>query len=154
MDRVTDTWQYERETLIYFLLDKGKVVYVGQSKTGLLRIKQHIFEKAKKFDDYKIIRCNEEDLDDLENFYILKYNPKYNKRLNNSMVDYLRLYNRLETKTEFNPYKETFIKKIVMGIKENYVEYKGKKKINIKLADKIIDDLLKSANEILEKYTK
>ena len=77
---------FKPECIIYLLLNKGKVRYVGQSIYGLTRVKQHLLQKEKVFDDYKIIKCKKEELNDLENYYILKYNPTYNLTLHTNMV--------------------------------------------------------------------
>ena len=63
-------------TFIYFLLKDNEVVYVGQTKSGLDRPFQH---KDKDFDMVKILPCDESELNEMEDFYILKYEPKYNK---------------------------------------------------------------------------
>jgi len=69
--------------LIYFLLDKKQIVYVGESQIGIPRIFQH--RATKKFDDY-IYVC-EKELPFLKNYYFRRYyerrwinrfKPKYN----------------------------------------------------------------------------
>ena len=69
--------------LIYFLLDKKQIVYVGESQIGIPRIFQH--RTTKKFDDY-IYVC-EKQLPFLKNYYFRRYyerrwikrfKPKYN----------------------------------------------------------------------------
>lgn len=67
------------ECFVYFLLDGKEVVYVGQTKSGLSRPLSH---KNKVFDRIAILKCNEQELDDLENKFILKYSPRYNKMIN------------------------------------------------------------------------
>lgn len=66
-------------TFIYFLLQNNEVVYVGQTKEGLKRPFSH---KDKDFDEIRLIYCDENELDEFENKYILKYKPKYNKIVN------------------------------------------------------------------------
>lgn len=66
---------------IYFLLQDDEVVYVGKTTRGYSRIIDH-YHSAKIFNKVYYITCAEEDLDELENYYICKYNPKYNKTLN------------------------------------------------------------------------
>jgi len=73
-----ETFKYKR-FLIYFLLKGNEVVYVGQTKRGILRPFSH---NDKVFDTIKILHCNEEDLCVLEDRYIDKYKPKYNKTIN------------------------------------------------------------------------
>ena len=70
--------------LIYFLLDKKQIVYIGESQIGIARIFQHRTDK--KFDDY--IYISERELPFLKNYYFRRYyerrwiikfnNPKYN----------------------------------------------------------------------------
>lgn len=74
------TLNHMPQTMIYFLLDKAEVVYVGQTTNGVGRPFQHA--KDKKFDSVKIIPCPKEKLDEMESVYITKYNPKYNRILN------------------------------------------------------------------------
>ena len=70
---------FKRNSFIYFLIKDNEIVYVGQTKAGLSRIFQH---NDKKFDSYSIIECEQSELDELENEYIIKFNPKYNKTIN------------------------------------------------------------------------
>lgn len=66
--------------LIYFLINDDEVVYVGQTKYGLSRPFSH---RDKKFNRIEIIKCPEANLDILEDKYIIKYQPKYNTKINN-----------------------------------------------------------------------
>lgn len=63
---------------VYFLLDRGKVVYIGRSVNCYVRIGTHFDECTKVFDSYYVIECKEKELDDLEMQYIGKFMPKYN----------------------------------------------------------------------------
>lgn len=65
-----------RSSFIYFLLLDENVVYVGQTKTGISRPLSH--ENNKMFNSIKIIECDKEELDYLEDKYIAKYKPVYN----------------------------------------------------------------------------
>ena len=62
---------------IYFLYDGDKLVYIGQSKSILARIGQHM-NTEKPFDSYALIECDEEDLDSMEAQYIRHYQPPLN----------------------------------------------------------------------------
>ena len=66
--------------LIYFLIKDDEVVYVGQTKYGLSRPFSH---RDKEFNQIEIIKCAEANLDILEDKYIIKYQPKYNTKINN-----------------------------------------------------------------------
>ena len=70
------------KVFVYFLLLDDDVVYVGQTKHGLSRPLAHT---DKEYDEIKIIYCEERNLDLLEDTYIKKYKPYYNKALNHSM---------------------------------------------------------------------
>lgn len=69
-----------KSTFIYFLLENNDVVYVGQTTQGISRPFNHY--KDKDFDEIRLIYCNKNELNALENKYILKYKPKYNKIIN------------------------------------------------------------------------
>ena len=56
----------ESGPIVYFLMDGGEVVYVGQCAFGFTRIITHCIEGKKVFDRYAFIRCGLLDLDDLE----------------------------------------------------------------------------------------
>jgi excinuclease UvrABC nuclease subunit len=62
---------------VYFLLRRGKIVYVGQSKNPLFRIGQHATRL--KFDAFAVLPCAMEDLLVFEGAFILKFRPRYNK---------------------------------------------------------------------------
>lgn len=69
---------------VYFLYQKGKILYVGSSKNIYLRIKQHCFDGRIPFDCFKFFLMGDEydmsDVIDFEYFYIEDLNPPYNKR--------------------------------------------------------------------------
>ena len=60
---------------IYLLINDNEVVYVGKTENGLRRIMQH---NDKIFNKYSFIEVPPEELDYYEDFYIIKYQPKYN----------------------------------------------------------------------------
>ena len=61
---------------VYFLFDKGELVYIGESDNLFRRIGQHIYEKRKVFDAFEIYPCA--DRKRLEGFLIRLLHPKYN----------------------------------------------------------------------------
>jgi len=67
---------------IYRLKYKGEVVYIGQSKTNVMkRICQHIDEGVKIFDSFTFTSCknySDYDLNQKEMKLIQRYWPKYN----------------------------------------------------------------------------
>jgi len=58
---------------VYFLINLGEVVYVGQSVNVFSRMREH--SKSKKFDSYVYINCSKGDLDILESLYIHVLRP-------------------------------------------------------------------------------
>ena len=64
---------------IYFLFYDDELVYIGQSENVHKRVPCHIVDK--KFNNWNYIEYPEEDLDELEAEYILKYQPKYNQSI-------------------------------------------------------------------------
>lgn len=79
---------------IYFLLWKGKVIYVGQSVKLYQRIASHLHSRAKDrkvmlskrvirgvvFDQIYVMPCALSDIDRLEKHYINEYQPLYNEK--------------------------------------------------------------------------
>jgi len=61
---------------VYFLIQNNEIVYVGQSKNISSRVTQHT---DKLFDSIMYIECSENKLYDIEKFYIIACNPKYNE---------------------------------------------------------------------------
>jgi len=79
-----------KESVIYFLFQGEKIVYVGKSIYGKTRIIQHLKESERKknyyslpkrFDSYYMMPCVEEMLDVTEKAFISYFRPKYNKAL-------------------------------------------------------------------------
>lgn len=67
------------KSFVYFLIEKGNIVYVGQTTQGLSRPFHHT---DKSFDEVRMVEVPSDMLDTFEKFYILKYSPRYNKDLN------------------------------------------------------------------------
>lgn len=63
---------------IYFLVDAGRIVYIGQSTDIIMRISSHLREGVKTFTSFAVIEAEPEELDDLEARYIAKFGPIYN----------------------------------------------------------------------------
>lgn len=61
---------------VYFLISKGDVVYVGQSKNVHVRINRHVVDKV--FDVALYLPVAAPDLDRVEAHWINKLKPKYN----------------------------------------------------------------------------
>lgn len=142
---------YPKEIFVYLLLKNKKVVYVGQTTNGLNRIKQHKKNKEKDFDDFKIIKCTKRELNELENFYIIKYKPKYNKKINPEDVKITYIIAQIKDEIGFNPYSIKGIEKII--VKNNLSKKYLKEDIILKRKDakKISQFLINEYYEINSK---
>jgi len=85
---------------IYFMVDGGTIVYVGQSNDIYMRISQH---KDKKYEYVLYLEYPENELNDRENEYIVGFNPKYNKT-HKAMIalNKYRLYHSALTKPQIS----------------------------------------------------
>lgn len=63
---------------VYFLMKKGRVVYIGKTTNGLRRLFSHNLMGL--FDKIRIIECNKNKVDFYEKRWIIKFRPKYNRR--------------------------------------------------------------------------
>ena len=73
-----DLYEYSMiPSCIYFLIDSGEIVYVGQSTNLALRLNQHKNDKSFNRILYMPIESNR--LDEVERFFIEILEPKYNK---------------------------------------------------------------------------
>ena len=61
---------------VYFLKHEGQIVYVGQSVSVYNRVSAH--RKYKKFDQVSFLPCKQEELNNLEGFFIRLLMPKLN----------------------------------------------------------------------------
>ena len=61
---------------VYFLINHGKIVYIGKTTRGEIGVWEHYGEKP--FNRYTFIRCRPEEVDSLEQIYIEKYRPTLN----------------------------------------------------------------------------
>jgi len=75
---------------IYFLIDRGEIVYIRQTTQINARISEHINYKNRKdeqkiFDSFYSFDCEIKNLDKYESEYIMKFQPKYNQQLPSSV---------------------------------------------------------------------
>lgn len=111
--------------MIYFLIKNDEVVYVGQSING---IKRPIHHYDKDFDYFTFVNVRDRNkLDELENYYITKYEPKYNKTLNKTknMISYSEYYAQYY-KGKKTKEKYSKIKDIIIQNKLYFQIFKGK----------------------------
>lgn len=101
---------------IYFLFNKGDLVYIGQSEFIEKRIFDHV--GSKNFDSWNYIEYSKEtSLNEIEADFILKYKPFYNKTIpaNNLWISrgiLSRIYDvpMLKSRRLINEEKVEFIK--------------------------------------------
>ena len=65
---------------IYFLIKDNEIVYVGQTSNLWQRMSAH--NKDKEFNYIYFEKIDKLDANYIENYYIIKFLPKYNKKLN------------------------------------------------------------------------
>lgn len=64
---------------VYHLLRDGRVVYVGMTTDGIMRIMQHAAEGVKKFDSFRARPCKHgQEARRIESRDIWDFNPEYN----------------------------------------------------------------------------
>jgi hypothetical protein len=63
---------------VYFLKQKGEIVYVGQSVCMAARVSNHLMEGRKEFDEAMFFRCEKAELDNWEGFFIRLLRPRLN----------------------------------------------------------------------------
>ena len=73
----SSTFRYRDQSLVYFLVDQGHVVYVGQTVAGFSRPFAHVADKT--FQRVFFVLCPRCHLDARERKYIDQFMPKYNK---------------------------------------------------------------------------
>lgn len=131
------TFKVEHKAMIYFLLDNNVVVYVGQTKQGILRPLSH---KDKKYDTIKILYCDEKELNNLEDRYITKYRPKYNKTLNcASRYSLMRARNNIRQEINNCEFTIWDLKKIIKKLNIELCSFNSKHYIKQNDYEKIVD---------------
>lgn len=118
------------DCFIYFLLYKNEVVYVGKTTQGISRPFHHKYNK--KFDQIKIIYFESDKLDEMEDFFIKKYKPKYNKVSNyNQNFSLKRVIEKLKNEKVVNKISVIKLKRILKTIGVNIFidEYTDKENI-------------------------
>ena len=133
-----------KKEFIYFLLKDNVVVYVGQTKKqGLKRPLSHT---NKDYDEIKIIYYETSKIDFMEDYFIKKYKPKYNKALNhNQNYSLTRIRNILRELTKKQNMTIVAVKKYIK--KFNIETYTINDKIYIdeynykKLTKKITEEM-------------
>ena len=100
-----------KKCFVYFLLNDGEVVYVGQTQNGLTRPLSH---HDKIFDEIKILYCSADELDLTEDKYIRKYKPIYNKQSNYAIRWSLkRVRDCIRNQTDLTDYTVPKLKKVL-----------------------------------------
>lgn len=93
---------------IYFLIENGVVVYVGQSTNIFNRLQSH--SQKKRFDAVTILLCSPYKLDSMESIYIHSLRPKLNDKYSNgsmraplSFANALKMENTIPRDNEIQP---------------------------------------------------
>lgn len=139
---------------IYFLMSRGKIVYIGQTKHNLYgRLDCHRFNK--EFDSVLFQEQRANNLNDVEAYYIWTYAPLYNNKLPlNKRFKNVRLlrknidkYNKLLASISSDQKKEISIKTKTFGI-VTYYDRSSWKNVRNFLSKKFALDI-KKANKSL-----
>lgn len=86
---------------VYFLVENNEVVYVGQSTDIASRIRKH--QSDKFFNKVFYIECRKERLNEIENYFIISFNPEYNRTHNAVIaINKFRLHNNNLTNFQKN----------------------------------------------------
>lgn len=128
-----------KNVFVYFLLLNKEVVYVGQTRNGLVRPLSH---KDKVFDEIKIMYCKEKDLDLTEDLYIKKYMPYYNKNANYNMNYSLhRARNKIRSLFNDNSFNLPKLKRIIKALNIQVYMIDSKPYINVEDYKKIVEHI-------------
>lgn len=120
-----------QDTFVYFLLKDNEVIYVGQTVSGIIR---PLMQKKKNYDTIKIKYCSKEELDVMENDFIMKYRPKYNKMHNVlAMYSLFKAREVIRQKTGNEKFNIRDLKKIIKKLEIQTTNRIGEEKDNNKL---------------------
>lgn len=113
-------------SVIYFLLDKGEIIYVGQTKQLLARLAAHMTDKT--FDSYAAFPVPASEANDAEAAMIVRFNPPLNKGVpvQRRYVSYdrlKRLYGLPKKKVQALIGKECFVISGVLYVEMNEEKY-------------------------------
>ncbi len=91
IDMKGTTVPIKKSSYIYFLINNGIIVYVGQSFQLLGRIQNHIDNDGKAFDAISVIEVDRKSLNIYERLYINTIKPQLNRTnyTNLDIIDYI-----------------------------------------------------------------
>lgn len=91
VDMKCTTVPIKKSSYIYFLINNGIIVYVGQSFQLLGRIQNHIDNDGKAFDAISVIEVDRKSLNIYERLYINTIKPQLNRTnyTNLDIIDYI-----------------------------------------------------------------
>ena len=69
---------HKDKNIVYFLINKNKIVYVGMTSNIFLRLSDHRLITEKIFDSYSFLVVPRKDIRKIEKYFIDKFKPKYN----------------------------------------------------------------------------
>ena len=134
------------DCFVYILLKNNEVVYVGQTSVGLSRPYSH---NDKDFDSIGIFYCDKDKLDLVEDNFIKKYAPKYNKQVNyNCNYSLNKVRTLIRENTDIKNFNLVDFKKIAKSLEIKTHKYFTTTVISIEDYDKILN-YIKNGN-----YTK
>lgn len=134
--------------IIYFLLDNDEVVYVGQSKVGLVRPYIH---KDKDFTHIAFINCKKCELDAKETELIKKYEPKYNKRIGNSDYSFNRAKAVIKAQTNICNFNLCDLKKLIGKFNIKTYEFENYQYISSSDFEKIFSFVKETSEGVSDK---
>lgn len=125
--------------IIFFLLDDGEVVYIGQSKNGLRSAYQ---DTTRVFDSVSFFTCEEDELDKIQADMILKYQPRYNRTLPGRIYFSFRKTRELVRQDpSFKTFSLFDLKKMIKKIGLTVYAFDGVSYINAESFEKILNFL-------------
>jgi hypothetical protein len=75
--------RYRHTCGVYFLINLREIVYVGQSVNVPRRVEEHFNDPKMSFSHVAYLRVKEAHLDEVEQFYVRKFDPPYNRAYRN-----------------------------------------------------------------------
>jgi len=112
--------EFKESYLIYALISNNEIVYIGQSTNILLRISTHLTSN-KVFDSWSIIEnlgtyTTSKEVNRLEEKYIRKFLPKYNKIHNTKYQKEVSIKNTSSKEQEEKTRRKNIWKRSQIGI--------------------------------------
>jgi predicted GIY-YIG superfamily endonuclease len=75
LEEIVSNSKIYEESGVYFLIKDNNIIYIGKTKIGVRRVCQH---RDKNFDSFSFLKCQKEEIDIIESYFIKKFKPMYN----------------------------------------------------------------------------